>query len=69
MEEKTYAELEVELNEIIKKMKEPNQDLNVSADLYKKGQEILQKMEKTLNDLAVMVEGKLNSHGIKRTKN
>ena len=47
MEEKTYAELEVELNEIIKKMKEPNQDLNVSADLYKKGQEILQKMEKT----------------------
>lgn len=57
MEEKTYAELEAELNEIIKKMKEPNQDLNVSAGLYKKGQEILQKMEKTLNDLAVMVEG------------
>ena len=57
MEEKTYAELEAELNEIIKKMKEPNQDLNVSDDLYKKGQEILQKMEKTLNDLAVMVEG------------
>ena len=57
MEEKTYAELEAELNEIIKKMKEPNQDLNVSADLYKKSQEILQKMEKTLNDLAVMVEG------------
>ena len=57
MEEKTYAELEAELNEIIKKMKEPNQDLNVSADLYKNGQEILQKMEKTLNDLAVMVEG------------
>lgn len=57
MEEKTYAELEAELNEIIKKMKESNQDLNVSADLYKKGQEILQKMEKTLNDLAVMVEG------------
>lgn len=57
MEEKTYAELEAKLNEIIKKMKEPNQDLNVSADLYKKGQEILQKMEKTLNDLAVMVEG------------
>ena len=57
MEEKTYAELEAELNEIIKKMKEPNQDLNFSADLYKKGQEILQKMEKTLNDLAVMVEG------------
>lgn len=57
MEEKTYAELEAELNEIIKKMKEPNQDLNVSADLYEKGQEILQKMEKTLNDLAVMVEG------------
>ena len=45
------------IREVLPKMAAEDEDLdrvNIN-DLLKKGQEILQKMEKTLNDLAVMV--------------